>query len=66
MPPSVHKLTPFEKRLRRIATLRALHHEPTAPNCFWTRPEDCTSGSKKRCEQCAELRARFPALNFEG
>ena len=62
MPPSVHKLTPFEKRLRRANRLRALGHEPTASNCFWSRPEDMTSG-KASCETCAKLREKFPGLN---
>lgn len=61
MPPSVHKLTPFEKRLRRANRLRALGHEPADPNCYWSKPGE-TSG-KKTCVTCAELRAKFPALN---
>lgn len=62
MPPSIHKLTPFEKRLRRAARWRALGHEPTAPNCFWARPEDQIYG-KKSCAPCAEMRRKYPALN---
>ena len=62
MPPSVHKLTPFEKRLRRAHRLRAFGHEPTAPNCFWARPEDAIS-DKASCETCAEMRRKHPELN---
>lgn len=62
MPPSVHKLTPFEKRLRYVNRLRAFGHEPTAPNCFWARPGGAISG-KASCETCAEMRRKHPGLN---
>lgn len=62
VPPSVHKLTPFEKRLRRVYRLRAFGHEPTAPNCFWAKAEDMIS-DKKSCESCAKLRRKYPELN---
>jgi hypothetical protein len=60
MPPSIHKLTPFEKRLRRNHRLRAFGHEPTASNCYWAEVEDRTSGGKRVCETCEKLRRKFP------
>lgn len=62
MPPSVRKLTPFEKRLRRIHRLRALGHDPAASNCLWSRAEDRSSGRKAVCAPCAQLQDKFPSL----
>ncbi len=59
MPPSVHKLTPPEKRLRRIHFWTGKGHEPTASNCYWAMPQDRTSGTKSVCEPCAQLRRRL-------
>lgn len=54
MPPSVHKLTPFEKRLRRIQNLRGLGHSPTAANCFFTKREDLSLDGGV-CDPCKKL-----------
>ena len=57
----MRKPTPFEQRLRRIRLLRAMGHDPTAPNCYWADPEDITSG-KTVCKSCATLPRKVPAL----
>lgn len=63
MPPSVHKLTPFEKRLRRVQFWRSIGHEPKASNCYWADTEDrLWPNTKFVCRPCAELRGKFPNL----
>lgn len=64
MPPSVHKLTPFEKRLRRIEFWARLGHDVTAPNCYWARPQDLLAYERRSkagvCAPCVELREKMP------
>jgi hypothetical protein len=62
MPPSVNKLTPLEKRLRRMSRFDAIGHNVIAANCFWGRLDEVKSDAQE-CAPCAKIRQKYPALN---
>lgn len=52
------KLTPFEHQLRRNRFIRAIGHNPLAPDCLWAQPQDYDH-PKESCAPCRKLRRKF-------